>query len=186
MAKATFTMGVFGLACWNDNGTLRIKVNVRTDQERQRELAKLPADSKVLIVDMPGGGVEIEDFPDTKQANLLDVLKREVAEETGGCTLDFIPADWFGPVMVVTNISDPAKPTGDIAFWRPIKLHGKPKPTSEALDHPWVSEQQLDKETEYRCVGGLGKAGRTGRMLKAAFDFYELHRDKPMYFSTPE
>lgn len=186
MANATFTVGVFGLACWNDNGTLRIKVNVRTDQARQRELAKLPVESKVMIVDMPGGGVDLEDFPDMKQANLLDVLTREVAEETDGCTLTITTTDFFGPVMVVTNNSNAAKPAGDIAFWRPIKLHGTPKPTSEALDHPWVSEQQLDDETEYRSVGGLGKAGRTGRMLKAAFAFYESHRDEPHYFSTPE
>jgi len=186
VAKATFTVGVFGLACWNDNGTLRIKVNVRTDQERQRELAKLPADSQVLIIDMPGGGVDLEDFPDIKAANLLEVLRREFAEETGGCHFHTLTDDFSGPVMVVTNNQDGTKPAGDLAFWRPIRMYGKPRPTNEALDHPWVSEKELDEETTYRCVGGLGKAGRTGRMLKAAFGFYQAHRDQSQYFSIPE
>jgi len=186
VAKATFTVGVFGLACWDDNGTLRIKVNERTDQKKQRELAKLSPDSTVKIIDMPGGGVDLEDFPEMKQANLLEVLRREVAEETGGCSFETPTDDFSSPVMVVTNNTDQSKPTGDIAFWRPIVLHGTPKPTNEALDHPWVSEQQLDEETEYRSVGGLGKAGRTGRMLKAAFAFYKSHRGLPQYFSKPE
>lgn len=186
MAKATFTVSVFGLACWNDNGKLRIKVNVRTDQKRQRKLAKLPADSKVLIVDLPGGNVELEDFPDMEHATPLNVLMRKVAEETGGCTLGIIPADFFGPMMMVTNNSDPARPAGDIVFWRPITLHGTPKPTSKVLEHLWVTQLQLADETKYRCVGGLGKYGRIGHMLMTAFDFFQIHRDVPCYFSTPK
>lgn len=186
MAKATFTVGVFGLACHiGEDGKLRIKVNVRTDQERQRALAKLPPDWPGKIIDMPGGGVDLEDFPDPKAASLLEVLSREIAEETG-CTTEPLASDFRGPVMVVTNISDAAKPCGDLAFWIPILLRGHPVPTAEAADHPWITQEQLDAETEYRPVGGLGKAGRTGRMLRAAFAFYEAHRDDPHYFSVPE
>jgi hypothetical protein len=184
MAKATFTVGVFGLACWNDDGTLRIKVNVRTDQARQRGLAGLPADSPVKIIDMPGGGVEIEDFPDPKQASLLEVLRREIMEETGGCSFDPLDAQFSGPVIAITNTIDPAKPTGDLAFWMPIRLYGMPVPSNEASEHPWISRQQLEEETEYRAVGGLGKAGRTGRMLRDAFIFYEMNKHHNL-FSTP-
>jgi len=185
VAKATFTVGVFGLACWNDNGTLRIKVNERTDQERQKKLANLPDDSTVKIVDMPGGGVKLEDFPEPKQASLMGVLRREVSEETGGCTIES-NAEFSGPFMVVTNNQDDSKPAGDIAFWMPVVLRGKLQPSDEAQDHPWITLAQLEEETEYRAVGGLGKAGRTGRMIKAAFEWYFERRDEPTYFSVPE
>lgn len=186
MAKATFTVGVFGLACLkDDDGTLRIKVNVRTDQEKQRKLAGLSEDSKVLIVDMPGGGVELADFPEPKDALLFDVLAREIKEETGGCTIRAL-GHFSGPFMVVTNNQDETKPTGDLAFWVPVLLCGTPQPTAEALDHPWITFQQFETETEYRAVGGLGKAGRTGRMLRDAFEFYNTHRRSSKYFSVFE
>lgn len=185
MSKATYTIGVFALACWNDNGTLRIKVNERTDQERQKRNAGLPSDSTVKIIDMPGGGVQLEDFPDPKEASLLDVLKREVSEETGGCTIE--PHGAFsGPVMVVTNNRDDSRPTGDIAFWLPVVLKGKLQTSVEAQDHPWITRDQLVEETEYRAVGGLGKAGRTGRMIIAAFAWYTERKDTDRFFSTPE
>lgn len=174
MSKATFTIGVFGLACWKDNGLLRIKVNERADQVRQRKIAGLPEDSPVKIIDMPGGGVEISDFPDPKQAFLWTVLERKIAEETGGCKIESI-GHFSEPFLVVTNNQDDDKPTGDIAFWWPIVLMGRPRPTSEAQDHPWITLQQLNAETEYRAVGGLGKSGRTGRILRAAFSWYEDH-----------
>lgn len=177
MTKATFTIGVFGLAAQKDScGKLRIKVNVRTDQERQKELAGLPVDSKVKIVDIPGGGVDFEDFPEPKKANLFTVLEREVSEETLGCTIESL-GEFRGPFMVVTNNTDDKKPSGDVAFWMPIKLHGNPKPSNEAMDHPWISREQFEKEDEYRCVS-VGKAGRTGRMIRAAFDFYEANAEE--------
>lgn len=186
MSKATFTTGVFGLAARKDGlGNLRIKVNVRTDQERQKKLAGLPADSKVKIVDMPGGGVDFNDFPEPKKANLFDVLRREVSEETVGCTIEPF-GELRGPFMAVTNNTDEMKPSGDMAFWVPIKLRGNPKPSNEALEHPWISREQFEAEDEYRCVSGLGKAGRTGRMIRAAFDFYEANLSQEGIFSHPE
>lgn len=185
VSKATFTIGVFGLACWNDKGILRIKVNERTDQARQKKIAGLPEDCPVKIIDMPGGGVEISDFPDPKQASLWTVLEREIAEETGGCKIDS-GGPFSEPFMVVTNNQDDNKPTGDIAFWMPVVLHGKPLPTSEAQNHPWITLQQLDAETEFRAVGGLGKAGRTGSMIRAAFCWYAERCYDLNLFSKPE
>jgi len=183
LSKATFTFGVSGLAARKDGfGNLRIMVNVRTDQERQKELAGLPVDSKVKIVDIPGGGVDFEDFPEPKKADLFNVLKREVAEETGGCTIESL-GEFRGPLMVVTNNTDNKKPSGDMALWMPIKLHGDPKPSDEASEHPWISREQFEAEDEYRCVSRLGKAGRTGRMIRAAFDFYEANMSREEIFS---
>lgn len=185
MSKATFTVGVFGLACWNNHDTLHIKVNERTDQKRQRKLAGLPENSTVKIIDMPGGGVELLDFTDLKQTSLFDVLRREIMEETGGCAIRQA-GPFSEPFMVVTNNLEDSKPTGDIAFWMPVILKGKPRPTSEAQDHPWITLDQLEEETEYRAVGSLGKIGRTGRMIRAAFAWYGDRRGIPECFSTPE
>ena len=172
MAKATFTVGVFGLACRKDgHGKLRIKVNIR-DQERQKRLAGLPADAKVKIIDIPGGGVEFKDFPIPEQANLFQALQREIREETRGCEIESL-GEFRGPFMVITNNDRDMKAAGDLAFWMPIEIHGDPKPSDEALGHPWISREELETENVYRCVGKLGKAGRTGRMIRAAFDFYE-------------
>lgn len=184
--KATFTTGVFGLAARKDGlGKIRIKLNVRTDQERQKKIAGLPADSKVKIVDIPGGGVDFDDFPEPKKADLFAVLRREISEETGGCTIELL-GELRGPFMVVTNNTDETKPSGDMAFWAPINLFGGPKPSDEAMEHPWISREQFENENEYRCVSGLGKTGRTGRMICAAFDFYEANESREEFFSHPE
>lgn len=161
--KALFTVGVFGLAAKFTLGRVRIKVNVRTDQECQWQLAKLTPISGVQMVDCPGGTVQ----PGEK---LLDTLAREVAEETGGCTMEHLE-DAFSPPLVFVN-SDPTKP-GDIAVWMPILLRGDPKPTNEALSHPWISRAEFEAEVPYRCVSGLGRKGRTGQMISAAFDYFE-------------
>lgn len=184
--KALFTVGVFGLACRIDGlGKPRIKLNVRTDQERQKRLAGLPADSKVKIVDIPGGGIDFNDFPEPEKANLFDPLRREVSEETLGCVIESI-GEFSGPHMVITNNQRDMCSAGDMAFWIPIRIHGNPKPSDEALEHPWISREQLEAEDEYRCVGKLGKEGRTGRMIRAAFDFYEAYMFREAIFSRPE
>jgi hypothetical protein len=183
LSKATFTVGVFGLPARKDGlGKLRIKLNVRTDQERQKKLAGLPVDSKVKIVDMPGGGVDFGDFPEPKKANLFEVLRREVSEETVGCTIEPL-GEFRGPFMTVTNSTDDKNPSGDMALWMPVRLHGDPKPSGEALEHPWITREQFEAEDEYRCVSGLGKEGRTGRMIRAAFDFYEANMSQEEIFS---
>lgn len=178
--KASFTVGVFGLACKQDPfGKLRIKLNVRTDQVRQRKLANLPEDSTTLLVDCPGGTVDFADFPD-KQANLLRVLRREVEEETGGCQIE--PLGSFSqPFLAVTNIDDESKPSGDIAFWMPIKLIGEPQPSDEAMDHPWISLEELEDGTVHRPVSGLGMSGRTGRMIKEAFSWFRENQDQDVF-----
>ncbi len=176
-------MGVFGLACWNDKGILRIKVNVRTDQEGQRN--KIGAtDSNIQMIDLPGGGVEIEDLSNL-QCSLLHVLQREIAEETGGCSIDPV-GDFSAPYMIVLNREGSGHVEGDLAFWIPVILKGRPRPSVEALDHPWISLQQLEAETEYRVVGGLGKAGRSGKMLRAGFSFFQAHIGNTRCFSVPE
>jgi 8-oxo-dGTP pyrophosphatase MutT (NUDIX family) len=182
VAKATFTVGVFGLACRASNGTLRIKVNVRTDQKRQRQLAGLPEDSAILIIDMPGGGVQLQDFPNPSQASLFEVLKREVYEETGGCTIESL-GEFSQPFMVINNNQDENEPAGDLAFWMPILLRGTLLITSEALDHPWITLEELLSETRYRAPGKLGKNGRTSHMLQAAFGFYKSYKANTSFFS---
>lgn len=183
VARALFKVGVFGLACWNDNGVLRIKVNVRTDQETQRKKIGL-TDPNIKIIDMPGGGVEIEDFSG-QQVSLFEVLQREIAEETGGCSIKSV-GDFSAPYMVALNTQPPDGVVGDLAFWMPVILKGRPKPSAEALDHPWINLEQLEAETEYRVVAGLGKAGRSGQMLRAAFAFYQAQAGNAEYFSVPE
>lgn len=179
MSKATFTAGFFGAAARKDkNGKVRIKVNVRTDQERQKKLAGLSTESDVKIIDMPGGGFNFNEI----SAYPFDVLRREISEETGGCMIESV-GEFHGPSMIVNNNTDEDKPSGDMAFWMPVKLHGSPSPSDEALEHPWISREQFEAENEYRCVGKLGKAGRTGRMILAAFDFYEANLAREEIFS---
>jgi hypothetical protein len=183
MVRATFTVGVFGLACWNVGGTLLIKVNVRTDQEAQRKKIGL-ADPSVRIVDLPGGGVEIEDLAG-QENSLLGALRREINEETGGCSIEPV-GKLSVPYLAVSDKKGPDGQVGDLAFWLPILLKGKPRPTAEALDHPWISLQQLEAATEYRVVAGLAKTGRSGQMLRAAFAFYDARKGSAEFFSVPD
>ncbi len=175
MGKALATTGVFGIPAKIVDGKVRIKVNVRTDQEKQKDTAKLPKDSTVLLVDCPGGGRQNKE---TKG----DALRREIFEETGGCTITLTGN--FSPDPDLDLIKDgTTESPDDYAFWAPIVLHGDPKPSNEALDHPWVSREELETATKYRAVSGLGLKGRTGRMMVAALDFYEANKDKPELFS---
>ncbi|MGD0577152.1 MAG: NUDIX hydrolase [Candidatus Staskawiczbacteria bacterium] len=172
----SFTIGVFGLAAKIIGGVVRIKVNVRTDQERQWQAAKLNPIPGVQIIDCPGGGVCVLE-------SLEDALKREIREETGGCDI-CIMGRFRPPIPFINN--DPSKPS-DLAVWAPVVLIGDPKPSNEASSHPWITREQLEAETEYRCVSGLGNKGRTGQMLRAAFDWYEdeANRKKVEIFSRP-
>ena len=170
----TFMVGVFGVPAKIDqDGNVRIMVNVRTDQERQRELAKLDPQATVLLVDCPGGAVGYED-------KCIDdaALRREIAEETGGCTIT--PMGEFRPPFALISKDDNP---GDLAFWKPVVLHGQPKPSNEASDHPWLTRAELEAATTYRAISGLGLLGRTGRMMTAALDFYESNKDRPELFS---
>lgn len=76
-----FNVGLFGIPAKIVDGVVRIKVNVRTDQEDQRELAKLPKDSPILMVDCSGGAVGENEDPDDS------ALAREISEETVDCTI---------------------------------------------------------------------------------------------------
>ena len=170
-----FNVGVFGIPAKIDaDGIVRIKVNVRTDQEAQRKLAKLDPTSTVLLVDCPGGAVGNQDKGIDDAA-----LAREIAEETGGCTIT--PRGEFRLPFDLKPKEDGTP--GDLAYWKPVVLHGEPKPSNEALDHPWVTRAELEAATKYRAISGLGLAGRTGKMMVAAFDFYEANKDKPELFS---
>lgn len=175
MTKIMFTVGVFGFACRkNEDGDICLKLNVRTDQVRQLQLAGLPADSTVKIIDAPGGGVELEDFPDMKEADLMNILRREVSEETGGCTIESL-GELSAPFLLVTNNQDGSKAAGDMALWMPIILNGEPQVSDEAIEHPWITWEEFESEANYRCVGKLGKNGRMGRMIRAAFEFFAAH-----------
>ena len=185
MPKATFTAGVYGCACWNDNSLLKIKVNVRTDQIHQRELVGLPTDSDVLIIDLPGGGAMFEDFVGTEKGTLFAILQREIEEETGGCTIKQVGL-WSQPYMAIKNEAAKQGTVGDLAFWTPIVLSGRPVPTDEALDHPWITLRELETEDKYRTVGGLGNLGRTARMLREAFEFFLLSRLNLGMFTDPQ
>lgn len=168
--KATFNVGVFGIPAKLIGNIVKIKVNVRTDQANQKKIAGLPEDSQVQLVDCPGGAVKPGD------TSLWEALKREIGEETGGCTIE--PLGKFRQPLELMKGS-----SYDLAFWRPVRLNGQPQPSDEASDHPWVSRQELETADKYRAVSGLGLAGRTGRMMVAALDFYETNRGDFSLFS---
>jgi len=170
--KALFNVGVFGIPAKLIDGVVHIKVNVRTDQAYQKKQANLPEDSPLLLVDCPGGAVKPGD------TSLFGALVREIREETGGCNIDQL--DEFRPPLEL--MKDSTK-NYDLAFWMPVCLIGKPKPSDEVSDHPWVSLEDLASETKYRVISGLGLAGRTGRMMAAAFAFYENRKECPETFS---
>lgn len=182
MGKRIFKMhvGVFGLAAIIDaGGKIRIKLNERTDRARQLQIANLPPTSKVRIVDCPGGGV------DDKDTSLTDAVIREIAEETGGCK--FLPMGQFSAPFPLFNNMDWSKPA-DMAMWTPGLLEGDPQPSAEAVSHPWISREEFEAETEWRCVSGLGNKGRTGRMVREAFEFYEARLAEGVlnYFTRDE
>src|SRR4051812_13718254 len=107
-----FTVGVFGIPAKIINSEVCIKVNVRGDQENQRNLAKLDPASTVLLVDCAGGAVGNED------AGIDDAaLAREIAEETGGCTMTPLEPQFRPPFALLSK--EDGKP-GDLAFWKPI------------------------------------------------------------------
>lgn len=177
--KAKFTLGIFGVVgSVNSRGEICILVNVRTDQEKQLKAAGLPIDSAVKIIDLPGGGVELEDFPVPAEADLLDALRREVVEETG-CSIKDI-GNLSSPFVFVTNNQNETEPAGDLAFWAPIKIVDELQLSDEASEHPWITLRQLVNENRYRCPGRLGIDGRMGRMIREAFEFFRLH---PEYLS---
>ncbi len=170
--KAKFSVGVFGIPAKIVNGVIRIKVNVRMDQDRQRKAAGLPEDSPIFLVDCPGGGVMTDD------ESMESALQREVFEETGGC--EFIDCDGWQEPLVLLNRE---KGQYDIAFWKPIRLAGEPKPSSEASDHPWLSIEDLQSGDKYRPVSGLGLKGRTGQMMLGAIQWFKNAPGGSRYFS---
>ncbi len=167
-----FSIGVFGLAAKIIEGVVRIKVNVRTDQDRQWEIAKLAPIPGVQIVDCPGGAVRLNE-------SLVDALRREIIEETGGCDIK-IMGDFSKPLPFLN--ADLTKPS-DMAVWVPIVLIGEPMPSNEALAHPWISRTEFEAEFPHRCVSGLGNKGRTGQMMRQALDFYEANCHRLELFS---
>src|SRR3989344_4716043 len=177
MAKAVFHVGVFGIPAKLVSGVILIKANVRGDeaeQNRQWGLAKLAPIPGVSIIDCPGGAVKPGD------KSMEAALRREVAEETGGCELELL--DDFSQAFEFLSEGTVEKPA-DLAYWRPIRLIGEPKPSAEASAHPWISMAEFEAETPYRCVSGLGNKGRTGRMMRAALKWFETRWGDAKIFS---
>jgi len=177
MAKAVFHVGVFGIPAKLVNGVVRIKVNVRGDeaeQTRQWGLAKLTPVPGISIIDCPGGAVKPGD------KSMEEALRREIAEETGGCELELLGE--FSQAFQFMSEGTLEKPA-DLAFWCPIRLIGEPKPSAEASAHPWISMAEFEAETPYRCVSGLGNKGRTGRMMRAALKWFETRWGDAKIFS---
>lgn len=176
MAKATFTVGIFGAAArFDSDGTVRVLVNVRADQAEQHKRAGLPPDSLVKIIDLPGGGVTVEDCSDPRNPfPMLRALKREVLEETGCDSVDIIDIP-SGPYLLCAA-APPDAPQGDIAHWMPILIHGIPHPSPEATEHVWISQEEILAEAKYRTPGRLGKKGRMGIMIIDALHWWKEHQ----------
>ena len=120
-----FSIGVFGLAAKIINGIVRIKVNVRTDQDRQWAAAKLSPISGVQIVDCHGGAIQLGETQ-------AEALTREIREETGGCEIRITGA--FSKPLPFLN-TDLSKPS-DMAIWVPVVLIGEPKPSNRGTGSP--------------------------------------------------
>ena len=163
--KALFSVGVFAGITQLDGGLRRILVNVRADQERQKQLAGLPADWKGVIVDLPGGGVL------TTDASFEAALLREVLEETE-CR-----AQIAGPVLLAPELIRPdgQKPIYDVALIWPVAILGVPQPTAEASGHLWITPSDIANELNVRFPGKLGKNGRSARMALAALYWWCNH-----------
>ena len=177
--NARFSAGVFMVACKKKDKTLFIKVNVRTDQERQKLLAGIE-DSSVQIIDLPGGGVEVSDFSKVGNYNFSSTLKREAMEEMG-CEIEILAENPVGLFLNISNLDENEKNNGDIAFLFPVRLFGEPEVSEESSEIVWISLKEFLSEEKYRCPGRLGKEGRMGKMIWEGFRYFS---DKPSnYFS---
>ena len=174
--KKLFTVSVFGLAAVLIEDAVRIMLNIRTDQDHQWKIAGSDPISGVFIVDCPGGGV----LPADK--DLASALRRQIIVETGGCDIVQL-GKFMGPIPYF-NLN-PKLPS-DLAFWTPIRLIRQPKPSDEAFDHPWVSREEFEADAPFRCVSALGNKGRTGQMVRAAFEFFEANANLSHYFCTTQ
>lgn len=155
-------VGIFAvIGRLNDQNEVEILVNVRTDQEKQRQLTDLPENWAGKVVDLPGGTLQIGDL------SFEQCLEREIAEETAGC--DSKPlGNILGPFTLIKAETGTAEKPHDLAFVAPVELFGEPRPNPEASEHRWVTWQQLEAEQEVRLPGKLGKTGRMAKMISAA------------------
>lgn len=158
--KAKFTVGVFAFIFHDgdydvrDSWNMRVLVNVRTDQERQREVAGLPAHWPGVIVDLPGGAVSESD------KTLEGALLREIAEETK-CHAEIVEP-LYGPFEFI----DTTNGVRDLAFVAEAAIKSDPVASDEASEHRWVTWSELEAETHIRLPGKKGKEGRMAQMIK--------------------
>lgn len=166
---ALCTVGIFAvIGRYNRYRDVEILVNVRTDQERQRQLAGLPDDWPGKIVDLPGGTLQIGDL------SFEQCLEREVAEETGGCKSKQF-GGFFGPFPLIKEETGTAEKPHDLAFAAAVTLLGEPHPTPEASEHQWVTWRQLQFEEGVRLPGKLSSAGRMGKMIDKIINSHPMH-----------
>lgn len=162
-------VGVFAvigrLGSQND---IEILVNVRTDQDNQRQVGDLPDTWAGVIVDLVGGTLQIGD------TSLEECLKRETTEETGGCDCKLI-GTIIGPFPLIKTDTGTAEKPHDLAFVCAVELSGDPQPTPEASEHRWVTWQQLEAEQEVRLPGKLGNKGRMAKMISACLRKNEIY-----------
>lgn len=168
-------VGIFAvIARQGTQGDVEVLINVRTDQERQRQAAGLPDDWSGKIVDLPGGTLQIGD------SSFEQCLEREITEETGGCDSKMIGDGFIGPFPLIKPETGSADKPHDLAFVAACELFGEPRPTAEASEHRWVTWQQLEAEQEVRLPGKLGKTGRMAKMIHAAVTTFCESKELPI------
>lgn len=158
---ALFKVGIFAvIGRLNYQNEVEILVNVRTDQEKQRKLADLADDWLGMVVDLPGGTLQIGDL------SFEQCLEREIAEKTAGCDSKLL-SNIFGPFPLIKAETGTAEKPHDLAFVAAVELFGEPRPNREASEHRWVTWKQLEAEQEVWLPGKLGKTGRMAKMISA-------------------
>lgn len=158
-----FRLGVFAAIARVKDGKLQMLVNVRTDQAKQLELAKLPPGATVQIVDLPGGTADEEDV------NHFDALVREIHEELK------VPRDKIkiqGPkhLLATVNIDFERAEQNAAMVWA-AEIDCEPQTSDETSENLWVTEEEITEGAAVRCPG-TDVHGRMWQMMMAGFKYW--------------